>query len=161
VLKNSICKSRSLLYGACLISLIAAAPAQSQEGIGAQIGAQIDRGIERLGEEFRESWEALQKTVDNMGVQGRVYSRLKWDKQLADSRIDVDVKEGGIVLLQGRVPSEAAKEQAVLLTEQTVGVKRVVQELAIQRPPAARERDEQDEQDEQNEQPQAKQPLDV
>ncbi len=123
---------------ACLISAIEAAPAYAQEreeGIAERIGSRLDRGIDRLSEELREGWESLQKYVDTMGVKGRVYSRLRWDKHLAESEFDLDVEEGGVVVLRGRVPSTMAKEKAIQLSNDTVGVSRVVDELRVEAPP--------------------------
>ena len=118
--------------GACLLSMAAAGPAQAQEGIGERIGAQLDRGIDRLNEEFSQGWESLQQAVDKMGVQGRVYSRLRWDKQLVQSEFDIEVEDGGIVTLRGRVPTPAAKQKAITLAKDTVGVNRIVDDLRVE-----------------------------
>lgn len=103
----------------------------AQDGLGEQIGAELDEGISRLSQEFREGWAALKKTVDKMGIQGRVYSRLRWDKQLYQADLDVDVEEGGIVVLTGTVSDEDEKQRAVQLAEDTVGVNRVIDRLTV------------------------------
>ena len=66
----------------CSIGVTTAPPTHAQ-GIGERLGARLDEGVDRLGEEIQEGWESLKMTVDQMGVQGRVYSRLRWDKQFA------------------------------------------------------------------------------
>lgn len=120
-----------LILTACLASLTAAPPAYSQ-GFGERLGAQLDRGIDRLSEEFKEGWDSLRKAVDKMGVQGRVYSRLRWDKAFVNSAIDVDVKDDSSVVLRGRVDTVEARKRAVQLANDTVGVEQVLDELTVQ-----------------------------
>lgn len=105
--------------------------ASAQEGIGERIGERIDRSLEKLGNEIQENWDSLRKFVDKLGVQGRVYSRLRWDKHLENSELDIDVTEGGIVRVSGRVADASAKEQAIKLTEDTIGVTRVIDQLQV------------------------------
>lgn len=120
------------LLAACLFVAATASPVQAQQGLGERIGQQLDRGVDRLSEEFREGWQSLRKSVDQLGVRGRVYSRLRWDKQLTDSEIDIDVEEEGVVALRGQVTSAEAKKKATQLATDTVGVHRVVNELTIE-----------------------------
>ncbi|WP_164103196.1 BON domain-containing protein [Candidatus Laterigemmans baculatus] len=107
---------------------------RGQQGLGERLGEQFDQGLNRLRTEVREGWESLRSTVDRMGVQGRVYSRLRWDKQLADLKIEVDVVEGGIVTLRGQVSDAEAQKKAVGLASDTVGVTRVIDELRVLAP---------------------------
>ena len=46
-----------------------------------------------------------------MGVAGRVYGRLHWDKDLEGAKIDLDVKENGVATLAGTVPDVRAQGQ--------------------------------------------------
>lgn len=121
------------------LTVMAPSPAQAQQGLAERLGEQLDRGVDRLSEEVREGWESLRKSVDKMGVRGRVYSRLRWDKNLADSALDIDAEEGGLVTLRGRVPTNTAKQKAVELATDTVGVNRVVDELTVEPPADATE----------------------
>jgi osmotically-inducible protein OsmY len=114
-----------------LVSVVGAPAASAQEGLGERIGQRLDRGIEQLGDQLKEGWQSLRQTVDKMGVQGRVYARLKWDKHLEKSEIEVDVEGEGVVILKGVVPTEKAKSKAVALTEDTIGVTRVVTNLNV------------------------------
>ncbi len=117
---------------AVLLLAISGAPsAMAQEGLGERIGARIDEGLNDLGDDLRQGWESLQKTVDNLSIQGRVYSRLHWDKQLVQTRIEVGVAEGGIVALRGTVENAAAKEKATKLAQDTVGVEKVINHLTV------------------------------
>src|SRR5687768_14766013 len=76
---------------------------QNEEGLGARIGEQLDRGVERIGRQLRRSWAEIRKSVDELGVQGRVYGRLRWDKALNKASIDVQVQDENIVVLTGTV----------------------------------------------------------
>jgi len=65
-----------------------------------------------------------------MGVQTRVYSRLHWDKNLGDARIDIEVKNG-TAILRGAVKTLQAKTRALELARDTIGVARVDDHLTI------------------------------
>jgi hypothetical protein len=128
---------------AILLALSAKLPAQ-EKGTGESIGRRIDRGLEQLTEEVREAWAKARKSVDQLGVQGRVYGRLRWDKALADQPIDVDVEqksteEESTVILTGRVPDEDARKKAIELAQDTVGVREVIDRLQIEPRPQAEE----------------------
>jgi osmotically-inducible protein OsmY len=105
--------------------------ARAQEGIGEQLSDKLNRGVNRLSEELRAGWAEVRAAVDKLGVQGRVYGRLHWDKDLADATLDIDVQEDHIVVLKGSVPSQSAKAKAVQLTKDTIGVREVVDKLAV------------------------------
>lgn len=63
-------------------------------------------------------------------VEDRVAARLATDKRL--QKIDFAVSaDGGAVTLRGVVPDAAAKRKAVALAENTVGVEKVTDELAV------------------------------
>lgn len=132
--KHRLCHYCFVGLAACVLSTATASPAEAQQGIGERLGEQLDQGLSRLRTEVREGWASLRSTVDEMSVQGRVYSRLRWDKQLADLKIDVDTEEGGVVLLRGQVSSAEAREKALQLANDTVGVTRVVDELKVLAP---------------------------
>jgi len=66
-----------------------------------------------------------------MEVVSRVYSRLHWDKALTTSNLEIEVQAGGIAILTGIVPNQAAKAKALALTAETVGVIQVVDQLTV------------------------------
>jgi hyperosmotically inducible protein len=103
----------------------------AQPGTASRIGEQIDRGLSQIGAELSQAWAEVRKTVEKMGVQGRVYGRLHWDKALEGANLDVSVRDGQIVVLSGTVHSAAARQTAEQLTRDTVGVTSVVNELAV------------------------------
>jgi len=104
---------------------------RAQDGIGERIGQSLDQGLNRLQGELREGWASLKQTVDRLGIEGRVYSRLRWDKEIATSTIDLDATDKGVVTLRGQVSNAAAKQKAVQLAQDTVGVNRVIDELSV------------------------------
>ena len=117
---------------ACLCCPIASA--QQPQGTAEKIGEKIDRGISQIGAELSQAWAEVRKSVDKMGVQGRVYGRLHWDKALENANLDIDVRDGQVVVLKGAVNSAAAKQKAEQLTGDTIGVTSVINELAITAP---------------------------
>ncbi|HEX5472686.1 MAG TPA: BON domain-containing protein [Lacipirellulaceae bacterium] len=120
-----------------LLALLAAAPPpkQDSEGLGEQIGQQIDRGVQKLGHELRTGWDQIRRTVDELGVQGRVYGRLHWDKAVNGAPISITVEHEHVVILTGDVPSEIVHQKVLKLTHDTVGVQQVVDKLRVV-PPA-------------------------
>ena len=124
---------RKLLTTGIALSVLTAATvmqAPAQEGLGER----IDRGVSRLRSELREEWATIRQSVERLGVQGRVFSRLRWDKELQRSQIDIDVQNREVVVLRGTVSSATAKQKAVQLARDTVGVEEVVDELQVSQP---------------------------
>ena len=66
-----------------------------------------------------------------MGVEGRVYARLHWDKALYGASISVDAGKDARITLRGTVLDAKARAKAEQLAGDTVGVQRVVNELKI------------------------------
>src|SRR6476661_2601483 len=123
----------------CLWCGIAAAQApqpqkpqpQPQTGTAAQIGEKIDRGLTQIGAELKQGWEEARKSIEKMGVQGRVYGRLHWDKDLENANLEITVRDSQVVVLSGKVASAAAKQKAEQLARDTVGVGSVVNDLSV------------------------------
>ena len=72
-----------------------------------------------------------QITAQERELLARVSQRIQWDKQLVSSTLQLVVQADGTVNLRGSVVDEAAKRRAVDLAQNTVGVTRVVDELAV------------------------------
>jgi osmotically-inducible protein OsmY len=116
----------------CVVATAQAPPApQEQPGPAAQIGEKIDRGLSQIGAELSQAWADVRKSVEKMGVQGRVYGRLHWDKALENANLDINVRDSQVVVLSGHVASAADKQKAEQLARDTVGVGRVVNELTV------------------------------
>ena len=109
-------------------------PPKPQPGPAAQIGEKIDRGINQIGTELGQAWADVRKSVEKMGVQGRVYGRLHWDKALESATLDIDVRDGQVVVLKGQVASANARQKAEQLARDTLGVGSVVNELTVTAP---------------------------
>ena len=61
----------------------------------------------------------------------RVSERIKWDKRLSKSTLRLSVSADYSVILRGSVADASAKAMAVEITENTVGVTSVVDEIAV------------------------------
>ena len=68
--------------------------------------------------------------VAEPGVEARVTARLRWEKALAGSSIQVVTTENGVEL-KGNVLDAAQKKRAVELAESTTGVDRVTESLEV------------------------------
>jgi hypothetical protein len=120
-------------------------PADPQDrGAAERAGAQVDRFLNRLQRNFRDLSEdvrrraaEVQQRVEDLGVEARVYSRIRWDKALTQAEIAIEAKEGGVVVLHGTVPDADLRRKAVRLAVETVGVERVQDNLTIAAAPPA------------------------
>ena len=116
-----------LLTGICLIQL----PAQEREGLGERLGEKIDKGLRQLSTELRQEWSEIRQSVERMGVQGRVYSRLRWDKAIDVATLDIQMQDKETVVLQGTVSSTSQQRKAVQLAQDTVGVGKVIDKTTV------------------------------
>jgi len=62
--------------------------------------------------------------VDDIGISAAIHARLVIDRELKARRIEVDTVDGHVIL-QGQVPSDAARERAARLAAATAGVRSV------------------------------------
>lgn len=65
-----------------------------------------------------------------IGLAERVETRLRWDRFLEGTKIEVELKEEGVVKLKGTAVELSKKQRALDLARATLGVKDVVDELA-------------------------------
>ena len=98
--------------------------------------------LQRAGQALDNAGRNIRRGVENGVAHGqitaqerellaRVTQRIRWDKQLVSSTLQLVVQADGTVHLRGSVIDEAAEARAVDLAESTVGVTRVVDELAV------------------------------
>ena len=127
-------KKMTAVAGICVLSGIMAVQSTAEDGIGEQIGKKVDRGLNTLVGELQKEWAQLRQGIEKMGVQGRVYGRLHWDKALQNASLDVEVDEGQVVVLNGRVPTSEARQRALQLARDTVGVNAVIDKLTLMPP---------------------------
>ncbi len=94
------------------------------------VGRAIKKTFQNAREVVREEFAKSRAAVHDMGIMSRVYGRLHWDKALTTSDLDLKV-DAGIVTLRGAVSCPEARAKAVTLTEDTVGVVKVIDELTV------------------------------
>ncbi len=111
-------------FSAALLTVAVLSPNVHAQGPLQRAGQNIRRGVENgvaRGQISAQERELLARVTD----------RIKWDKQLVSSTLQLVVQADGTVNVRGSVVDEAAKARAVDLVENTVGVTRVVDELAV------------------------------
>jgi hypothetical protein len=79
------------------------------------------------------SWQMVRAGLDDITLDSRVSARLRWDKGLADTPIQVHTT-GGVVELRGTVRDLNQRRRAVDLAENTIGVEKVVDALELSKP---------------------------
>lgn len=99
--------------------------------------------LAELGERLRHKAEALLQSPSGKRVRGlsavplqlaepsieaRVLARLKWDKELSDTSIDVKAT-GGVIELAGKTSGAEQRRRAVELAQTTQGVEKVVDRM--------------------------------
>ena len=70
-------------------------------------------------------------SVRNLGLAQQLETRLWQDKRLSAEGVVVEVEEEGTAVLRGLVPDRDHKELAVFIAQETRGVARVVDQLAV------------------------------
>jgi len=93
------------------------------------VGRGMKRGVLEVGDVVKRQFETVRSDVNRMGIQSRVYSRLHWERSLYDSRLEVHMLRDGTVLLRGTVPDQEARERAVEIARNTVGIMAVIDEV--------------------------------
>jgi hypothetical protein len=121
---------RSLAASLVASSLVVTA-AFAQDGPIRRAGQALDRAGKNIRARVETEVARGQAAVAERELLGRVSRRIEWDKQLVGSTIQMEVQPGGAVILRGSVLNEKVKARAVDLVENTVGVTRVVDELAV------------------------------
>jgi hypothetical protein len=76
------------------------------------------------------SWQMMRAGLDEITLDARVSARLRWDKSLAETPIQVHAT-GGTIELRGTVRDLTQRRRVVELAETTVGVERVVDALEL------------------------------
>lgn len=98
---------------------------------GRNIRRGVEKGLETARGAVRETFAQTRDRVHEMSVESRVYGRLHWDKMLVNSNLELTAEAPGIITLRGTVPSKEARHRAVQLATDTVGVERVIDQLAV------------------------------
>jgi osmotically-inducible protein OsmY len=101
--------------------------------VGRKIGEKATVVRESAGSRLHSGWQRLRVNLDAGGLSTRVSTRLRSDKELVNTSIQVEAK-GTEVTLKGAVANLSQRQRAVALAESTVGVETVVDRL--QMPPS-------------------------
>lgn len=102
----------------------------ASEGLGSAVET-LAAGVHDATETVREKFAAVQSSARNLGIEQQVSARLHGDKTFDANKIELHVEEEGTAVLRGLVPDAAAKERAVELTQDTKGVLKVIDHLAV------------------------------
>jgi hyperosmotically inducible protein len=123
------------------VGLLADRALAQEPGLGKRVGEKLDeagaairRDVGKAGDAMREQFHKAKASINAMGIEARVYGRLRWDKALDGATIDVSAAKDGTITLTGTVADALAKAKAVRLAADTVGVTRVVDQLATTTP---------------------------
>ncbi len=76
-----------------------------------------------------DSLQSIRGGLGEFALDAKVSARLRWDKPLEGTAIQVAAVGGGAVKLTGTVPSFEARQRAVQLANSTTGVSKVIDEL--------------------------------
>lgn len=112
--------------------------APAQQGVAERAGDALDNAGRNIRRGFQNAFARSSASVHEQEVLARVYSRIHWDKMLVSATMEIEVREDGTAFLRGSVASKQAKDRAVILARDTVGVTQVVDELTIVPPPPTR-----------------------
>jgi osmotically-inducible protein OsmY len=75
-------------------------------------------------------WQVVKANVNELTLDTRVSARLRWEKSLAGSNIQVTARDG-VVELKGTVRDLSQRRRAVELAESTVGTEKVNDQLEV------------------------------
>ncbi len=119
--------------GPTAVAQVEAKPGTAEKAGGTldNVGRKIKGGVTSAAEGVRDGFSRTKENVHNMGIESRIYGRLHWDKALTNALIQLEVQSGGVAVLKGSVADLAAKSKAESLAADTVGVTKVVNQLAI------------------------------
>jgi osmotically-inducible protein OsmY len=110
-------------------------PQSTTEKLKAKAGAAVQglrKGAANVGEAIRDRAAKARSAAVALGIEGRVYARLHWEKALVGSKVELHAPSEGVITLSGTVVDAKARAKAVELATDTVGVTKVNDELTVQ-----------------------------
>jgi BON domain-containing protein len=87
-------------------------------------------GAARLGEKAANTANEAAKALDDGALTAKIKAKMALDDHVKAMDIDVDTKEG-IVTLSGKVDSKDARDRAIRLASETLGVRSVKDQLVV------------------------------
>jgi osmotically-inducible protein OsmY len=100
--------------------------------IAGHVATRLDVVSDHAAEKARASWDAARGCWTDSALDGRVRTRLAWDKELADLKLVVHSNKTNDVRLRGTIRDEAQHQRILELTRATQGVNQIVDELKIE-----------------------------
>lgn len=116
---------------AALLVIVSAVASQAQDGPLRRAGRALDNAGKNVRNRVEGEIVRGQISTGERDLLARVHNRIRWDKQLVASVLEIVVQADGSVILRGSVLDQAAKDRAVDLAQSTVGVTKVIDELGI------------------------------
>ena len=130
-LDGLVVSSTAFSLSAALLALAVASPALAQDGPLRRAGRAMDNAGRNIRGRVETEVVRGQVSAFERDLLNRVSLRLTWDKRLVNSAIQLEVLADGTTYIRGSVLSDNSKRHALDLVENTVGVTRVVDELAV------------------------------
>ena len=96
--------------------------------IGQLMAGKVEALTVDANAKLANGWQAMRGDATQVGLDARVAARLRWDKLLEKTTIDVHC-EMGVATLKGTITEGAQRKRAVDLAQSTAGVEKVVDEL--------------------------------
>jgi osmotically-inducible protein OsmY len=129
------------MHGGCWLlaglSLIASGCGRGDTERLARMGRKMVERAEAMsedtGDRLHSGWQSFRANLDQSGLDARVSTRLRWDKGLADTPIQVEA-QGAVVTLKGPVGDLDQRRRAVAIAESTLGVDQVIDALEMPKP---------------------------
>jgi len=93
-----------------------------------RIGKKLQNRTEVVTGDVKSNAAASWQTVGETGVEGRVAARLRWDKELEGTNLQV-LPSGSGVEISGKVRNLEQRQRALMLAQSTAGVEGVKDSL--------------------------------
>jgi osmotically-inducible protein OsmY len=119
-----------LLAAACVVGC-SQSDAEKLSRIAQKTGDKLDRLSGGVRRKVSGGWQAVRGSLGDATLNSRVATRIKWDRVLAETDIQVKSAGPGVVELTGRVADEEQHQRAVQLANETDGVTSVKDSLQV------------------------------
>src|SRR5262245_47089082 len=103
---------------------------QKLANVGRKVGEKAEALTGGTSGRLASGWQALRADMDKMALDARISARIRWDKSLEGTKIQVFYHDGQIEL-KGQVKSFDQRQRAVQLANSTVGADNVVDSLEV------------------------------
>lgn len=131
MMKKPIPKLIAALAIASLTAALLVPATRAQDGPARRAGQALDNAGRNIRRGVENAITRGQISAQERELLVRLHNRIRWDKRLVNSLLQIEVQADGTAILRGSVADAAAKARAIDLAESTVGVTRVVDNLAV------------------------------